>query len=140
MKLVLVQSVCRTASGETEIPSFRAGNPLSSFCGKSGRRHAGLPCHSFLIFFNVLSFFDIFCHVFPWWVISYPCWMRLGWCQETEYRLIKELFAFEGNRIGVCFQYEFKDAMTGCRKAVFHAYVNHTVHIYIFIHMHFKLS
>ena len=33
--------------------------------------------------------------------------------QEQEYRLIKELFAFEGNRIGVCFQYEFKDASTG---------------------------
>ena len=60
VKLVLVQSVCRTASGETEIPSFRAGNPLSSFCGESGRRHAGLPCHSFLMFYHFLIFFVMF--------------------------------------------------------------------------------
>ncbi|CAE7811240.1 bcas2 [Symbiodinium sp. KB8] len=39
--------------------------------------------------------------------------LRQKWEKEQEYRLIKELFAFEGNRIGVCFQYEFKDASTG---------------------------
>lgn len=39
--------------------------------------------------------------------------LREKWDKETEYRLIKELFAFEGNRIAVCFQYEFKDATTG---------------------------
>eukprot|EP00435_Cladocopium_sp_Y103_P050508 s236_g15.t1 len=39
--------------------------------------------------------------------------LREKWEKETEYRLIKELFAFEGNRIAVCFQYEFKDATTG---------------------------
>ena len=37
--------------------------------------------------------------------------------KETEYRLIKELFAFEGHRIGVCFQYEFKDKETGAQRA-----------------------
>ncbi|CAL1148544.1 unnamed protein product [Cladocopium goreaui] len=39
--------------------------------------------------------------------------LREKWDKETEYRLVKELFAFEGNRIAVCFQYEFKDATTG---------------------------
>ncbi|CAK9105452.1 unnamed protein product [Durusdinium trenchii] len=39
--------------------------------------------------------------------------LREKWEKETEYRLIKELFAFEGHRIAVCFQYEFKDADTG---------------------------
>ncbi|WP_295765916.1 nuclear transport factor 2 family protein [Undibacterium sp.] len=31
------------------------------------------------------------------------------WAQETEYRLIKELWAYEGNRIAVRFAYESKD-------------------------------
>lgn len=32
------------------------------------------------------------------------------WATETEYRLIKELFAFTGNRIAVRYAYEFRDA------------------------------
>ncbi len=32
------------------------------------------------------------------------------WTQEQEYRLIKELFAFEGNRIAVRFAYESHDS------------------------------
>ncbi len=32
------------------------------------------------------------------------------WAREQEYRLIKELWAFEGNRIAVRFQYESHDA------------------------------
>ena len=39
--------------------------------------------------------------------------LQKKWEKETEYRLIKELFAFEGHQIGVCFQYEFKDALDG---------------------------
>mmetsp|Transcript_26156 Transcript_26156/g.49108 ORF Transcript_26156/g.49108 Transcript_26156/m.49108 type:complete len:184 (+) Transcript_26156:49-600(+) len=39
--------------------------------------------------------------------------LRKKWEKEQEYRLIKELFAVEGNRIAVRFQYEFKDASTG---------------------------
>eukprot|EP00931_Biecheleriopsis_adriatica_P109184 TRINITY_DN83441_c0_g1_i1.p1 TRINITY_DN83441_c0_g1~~TRINITY_DN83441_c0_g1_i1.p1 ORF type:complete len:225 (+),score=46.04 TRINITY_DN83441_c0_g1_i1:67-675(+) len=35
------------------------------------------------------------------------------WAKEQEYRLIKELFAVEGHRIAVCFQYEFKQRGTG---------------------------
>lgn len=31
------------------------------------------------------------------------------WARETEYRLIKELWAFDGNRIAVRFAYEWKD-------------------------------
>jgi len=31
------------------------------------------------------------------------------WSEENSYRLIKELFAFEGNRIGVRFAYEYHD-------------------------------
>ncbi len=31
------------------------------------------------------------------------------WNRENEYRLIKELWAFAGNRIGVRFAYEFRD-------------------------------
>lgn len=31
------------------------------------------------------------------------------WSKETHYRLIKELWAFHENRIGVRFQYEWKD-------------------------------
>lgn len=32
------------------------------------------------------------------------------WQKENEYRLIKELWAYEGNRIAVRFAYEWKDA------------------------------
>ncbi|MDP3004662.1 nuclear transport factor 2 family protein [Methylotenera sp.] len=32
------------------------------------------------------------------------------WARENEYRLIKELWAFEGNRIAVRFAYEWHDA------------------------------
>jgi nuclear transport factor 2 (NTF2) superfamily protein len=32
------------------------------------------------------------------------------WAKELEYRLIKELFAFDGDRIGVRFAYEYHDA------------------------------
>jgi nuclear transport factor 2 (NTF2) superfamily protein len=31
------------------------------------------------------------------------------WAKEKEYRLIKELWAYEGNRIAVCFVYEWQD-------------------------------
>src|ERR1700744_4644882 len=31
------------------------------------------------------------------------------WARELEYRLIKELWAFEGNRIAVRFAYEWRD-------------------------------
>ena len=31
------------------------------------------------------------------------------WAKEHEYRLIKELWAFEGNKIAVCFAYEWHD-------------------------------
>ncbi|MGB0683191.1 MAG: DUF1348 family protein [Magnetovibrionaceae bacterium] len=31
------------------------------------------------------------------------------WARELDYRLIKELWAFEGNRIAVRFQYEYRD-------------------------------
>src|SRR5258705_10388351 len=31
------------------------------------------------------------------------------WAKEHEYRLIKDLWAFDGNRIGVRFQYEWHD-------------------------------
>jgi uncharacterized protein len=32
------------------------------------------------------------------------------WSRERDYRLIKELWAFEGRRIAVRFQYEYRDA------------------------------
>lgn len=35
------------------------------------------------------------------------------WAQESEYRLIKELFAFDGNRIAVRFAYEWQQKETG---------------------------
>lgn len=36
------------------------------------------------------------------------------WSKEREYRLCKELFAFQGNRIAVRFAYEWKDEVEGC--------------------------
>lgn len=35
--------------------------------------------------------------------------LRRKWDRELEYRLAKELWAFEGNRIAVRFQYEYRD-------------------------------
>lgn len=35
--------------------------------------------------------------------------LRVKWGKEFEYRLIKELWAFEGNRIGVRYAYEWHD-------------------------------
>jgi nuclear transport factor 2 (NTF2) superfamily protein len=35
--------------------------------------------------------------------------LQRKWARELEYRLIKELWAFHGNRIAVRFQYEFHD-------------------------------
>jgi nuclear transport factor 2 (NTF2) superfamily protein len=35
--------------------------------------------------------------------------LRRKWAKELDYRLIKELWAFEGNRIAVRFAYEFHD-------------------------------
>ena len=36
--------------------------------------------------------------------------LRCKWARELDYRLRKELWAFEGNRIAVRFDYEFHDA------------------------------
>lgn len=36
--------------------------------------------------------------------------LQRKWAKEVEYRLIKELWAFEGNRIAVRFAYEWRDA------------------------------
>jgi uncharacterized protein len=36
--------------------------------------------------------------------------LRRKWSEELEYRLIKELWAFEGNRIAVRFAYEYHNA------------------------------
>ena len=36
--------------------------------------------------------------------------LRRKWAKELDYRLIKELWAFEGNRIAVRFAYEWHDA------------------------------
>jgi nuclear transport factor 2 (NTF2) superfamily protein len=36
--------------------------------------------------------------------------LRRKWSSELEYRLIKELWAFDGNRIAVRFAYEYRDA------------------------------
>ena len=36
--------------------------------------------------------------------------LRCNWARELDYRLRKELWAFEGNRIAVQFDYEFHDA------------------------------
>jgi nuclear transport factor 2 (NTF2) superfamily protein len=36
--------------------------------------------------------------------------LQRKWARELDYRLIKELWAFDGNKIAVRFQYEFHDA------------------------------
>lgn len=35
--------------------------------------------------------------------------LRWKWCQEHEYRLVKELFAFQENRIAVRYAYEYRN-------------------------------
>jgi nuclear transport factor 2 (NTF2) superfamily protein len=35
--------------------------------------------------------------------------LKRKWAKELEYRLIKELWAFDGNRIAVRFAYEWHD-------------------------------
>jgi nuclear transport factor 2 (NTF2) superfamily protein len=35
--------------------------------------------------------------------------LRQKWARERDYRLRKELWAFTGNRISVCFEYESRD-------------------------------
>lgn len=39
------------------------------------------------------------------------------WEQELDYRLMKDLWAFEGNRIAVRFQYEYRDRQGQWRRA-----------------------
>lgn len=39
------------------------------------------------------------------------------WAKELDYRLIKELWAFHGDRIAVRFQYEWRDAADQWRRA-----------------------
>ncbi|MBS0247629.1 MAG: nuclear transport factor 2 family protein [Proteobacteria bacterium] len=39
------------------------------------------------------------------------------WAKENEYRLIKDLWAFDGNRIAVRFQYEWHDAGGGWHRS-----------------------
>ncbi len=39
--------------------------------------------------------------------------LKRKWAKEQEYRLIKELWAFEGNRIAVRFAYEWHDDAAG---------------------------
>lgn len=36
--------------------------------------------------------------------------LKKKWSQENEYRLVKELWAWEGNRIAVRFAYEWRDS------------------------------
>lgn len=39
--------------------------------------------------------------------------LRRKWARELDYRLMKELWAYAGNRISVRFEYEWRDAETG---------------------------
>ncbi|MFZ0184654.1 MAG: nuclear transport factor 2 family protein [Nitrosotalea sp.] len=39
--------------------------------------------------------------------------LKRKWSKELNYKLMKELWAFTGNRISVRFEYEWKDADTG---------------------------
>ena len=36
--------------------------------------------------------------------------LRRKWSKELDYRLMKELWCYTGNRISVCFEYEWRDA------------------------------
>jgi uncharacterized protein len=38
--------------------------------------------------------------------------LRRKWAKELEYKLMKELWAYTGNRISVRFEYEYRDAYT----------------------------
>ena len=40
--------------------------------------------------------------------------LRRKWAKELDYRLMKELWCFQGNRISVRFEYEWRRADTGC--------------------------
>ena len=79
----------RTVCGGTATAFSRGGKPSSSFCGRNGRRYCSSP------------------------VATCTTRTKQFSRKEQEYRLIKELFAFDGHRIAVCFQYEFRDAFTG---------------------------
>jgi hypothetical protein len=39
--------------------------------------------------------------------------LRRKWAKELDYKLMKELWAYTGNRISVRFEYEWRDADTG---------------------------
>ncbi len=39
--------------------------------------------------------------------------LRRKWAKELDYRLMKELWTYTGNRISVRFEYEWRDADTG---------------------------
>jgi len=39
--------------------------------------------------------------------------LKRKWSKELNYKLMKELWAFSGNKISVRFEYEWKDADTG---------------------------
>jgi len=39
--------------------------------------------------------------------------LRRKWAKELDYRLMKELWAYTGNRISVRFEYEYRDAESG---------------------------
>jgi len=39
--------------------------------------------------------------------------LKRKWAKELDYRLMKELWAYTGNRISVRFEYEWRDAETG---------------------------
>ena len=40
--------------------------------------------------------------------------LKRKWSSELHYRLVKELWAYSGNRISVRFEYEWQHAKTGC--------------------------
>ncbi len=48
-------------------------------------------------------------HEFPKGRDEIVAFLKRKWAKEQEYRLIKELWAFEGNRIAVRFAYEWHD-------------------------------
>ncbi|MCX7275875.1 MAG: nuclear transport factor 2 family protein [Burkholderiales bacterium] len=47
---------------------------------------------------------------FPQGRAEIEVFLQRKWVRELDYRLIKELWAFEGNRIAVRFAYEWRDA------------------------------
>jgi nuclear transport factor 2 (NTF2) superfamily protein len=47
---------------------------------------------------------------FPHGRAEIVAFLNRKWAKELDYRLIKELWAFEGNRIAVRFAYEWRDA------------------------------